>query len=184
MGGDCVDSRSAALVLRHNGSVNDAPESATVVLDSEPLKPETVPDGPRQSSAATADLVAHGVRYGLAGACVAVVYVGLTLLLSGPLGVPIQAAILVALVVAVVVHFCFQRFFVFRGAPFALSVRDQAGRYLVITAVQYALTAATTTFLPGLLGVSEQVVYLGTVITISTTGFVVLRTHVFHAHRR
>jgi putative flippase GtrA len=133
----------------------------------------------------------HLSRYAVAGAVVAVVYVGGTLLLSGPVGLPIQAAIPIAYVVAVTLHFLLQRTFVFRHDDgFALSVREQIVRYLLIAATQYPATAALTALLPALFGLSEQVAYLITVAVISLTFFFVLRRGVFHppegqvAHRQ
>jgi putative flippase GtrA len=128
------------------------------------------------------ELAPHAARYGLAGLVVATVYIGLTLSLSGPLGLPIQIAIPVALSVAVVVHFALQRRFVFSDRDtFALSGAEQARRYLVIVAIQYALTAGATATLPGLLGTTEQAVYVATVAIISATTFLFLRSRVFHA---
>lgn len=126
----------------------------------------------------------QAVRYVIAGATVAAVYIGATLLLSGPAGAPIQAAIPVAYVTAVSLHFVLQRFFVFGDAKaFALAVHHQVGRYVAIGAVQYALTAASTALLPPALGLSEQVVYAGTVAAISAMTFIFLRTRVFHPPR-
>ena len=126
----------------------------------------------------------QAVRYVIAGATVAAVYVGATLLLSGPAGAPIQAAIPVAYVTAVSLHFVLQRFFVFADAKaFALAVHHQIGRYVAIGAVQYAITAASTALLPPALGLSERVVYVGAVAAISAMTFIFLRTRVFHPPR-
>lgn len=124
----------------------------------------------------------QAVRYVIAAATVAGAYVAGTLLLSGPLALPIQAAIPIALVTAVSMHFLLQRYFVYLDAEaFALRMHHQVGRYLVICASQYALTAASTALLPPLLDLSERVVYLATVVVISGATFLVLRTQVFHA---
>jgi putative flippase GtrA len=121
------------------------------------------------------------VRYGIAGATVAVVYIGLTLLLSGPVGLPIQAAIPIAYVTAITVHFTLQRWFVFHDAgAFALVMHHQVGRYLAIGLVQYATTAAATAVLPSVLGLPEKVVYVAAVGVLSVGSFVLLRTSVFH----
>lgn len=110
------------------------------------------------------------------------VYVLGTLLLNGPLGLPIQLAVLLAYTVAVTLHFSMQRWFVFAHvAEFHLSVAAQLRSYVVIGGVQYALTALATTFLPDALGVSETVVYLGCVGILSSAAFIGLRTLVFHA---
>jgi putative flippase GtrA len=125
----------------------------------------------------------HVLRYAAAGGVVGLLYVGGTLLLSGPVGLPIQAAIPIAYGVAVACHFLLQRLFVFRhDGGFALSVREQIVRYLLIAATQYPATAALTALLPALFGISEQVAYLITVAVISVTFFFVLRWGVFHPH--
>jgi putative flippase GtrA len=121
------------------------------------------------------------VRYGLAGLLVAGTYLGTTLLLNGVIGVPIQIAIPVAYVLAICLHFNLQRHFVFRHVDvFALNVRQQIGRYVMIGAVQYPLTALATAFLPGLLGVSERVMFVIITLLIALCTFLVLRMHVFH----
>lgn len=108
-------------------------------------------------------------------------YTGLTLLLSAPLGVPIQLAIPVSFALAIVAHFLLQRYFVFHDAEeFAISWHGQAARYVVICSVQYLITATATGVLPQVLGTSEQLVYLVTVLIISVATFLVLRTRVFH----
>jgi putative flippase GtrA len=123
----------------------------------------------------------HLLRYAAAGGAVGLLYVGGTLLLSGPVGLPIQAAIPIAYLLAVACHFLLQRLFVFRhDGGFALSVREQIVRYLLIAATQYPATAALTALLPALFGLSEQVAYLITVAVISVTFFFVLRWRVFH----
>ena len=65
-------------------------------------------------------------------------------------------------------------------SAFALSAREQAGRYVAIGFAQYAATAALTALLPSVLGVSEQVAYVATVVVISALTFLLLRTRVFH----
>ena len=127
----------------------------------------------------------QALRFVLAGATVGGVYVGLTLLLSGPVGIPIEIAILIAYVLAVSLHFVLQRHVVFGGTEeFALSVRGQVLRYVLIGVVQYALTAGATHILPSLLDLPEQVVYVLTVAVISAMTFLFLRTNVFHPVER
>ena len=131
----------------------------------------------------TGELHGQAIRYVVAGVTNTGIYVGLTLLLSGPLGVPIQVAIPIAFVTALCTHFTLQRFFVFRSrTAFKLSAGHQAGRYVAVGSVQYAITAAATALLPGWLGVSERAVYVVTVAVISATTFLLLRSRVFHAH--
>ena len=121
------------------------------------------------------------LRYGIAGATVATVYIGIPLLFNGAFGMAIQVAIPIAYVLAVSLHFTLQRHFVFRHVPqFALTRRQQAGRYVAVGAVQYPATAASTALLPGALGISERQAYVCTVIAISVIFFLILRAHVFH----
>ncbi len=102
-------------------------------------------------------------------------------MLNGLLGVPIQIAIPLAYLLAITLHFNLQRHFVFRHVDeFALSVRQQIGRYVMIGAIQYPTTALATAFLPGLLGVSERVMFVLITLVMSLTFFLLLRGHVFH----
>jgi putative flippase GtrA len=122
------------------------------------------------------------IRYLGAGGLVASVYLGLTLILSGPAGFPIQAAIPVSYATALCLHFSLQRWFVFRNAEeFALAMHHQVGRYLLIALFQYACTAIATALLPDALGVSSQVVYVVTAVLLAGVTFLLLRTRVFHA---
>jgi putative flippase GtrA len=122
------------------------------------------------------------IRFVLSGGTVALVYLGLGLLLSGPLGVPIQIAIPVSYVVSVLFNYSMQRWFVFAHSDdFALSRGAQFLRYVQIGAIQYAFTAAATAVLPDALGVDEQVVYVATALIAAAITFVVLRFVVFHA---
>jgi putative flippase GtrA len=121
------------------------------------------------------------IRYGIAGGAVGGVYLSIPLILDGVFSVPIEVAIPIAYVLAVSLHFTLQRTFVWRHVDqFALSTREQVARYLVIGAIQYPMTALSTAVLPGLLSVSERVVFVGTTLVVSITFFLVLRTHVFH----
>src|SRR4051794_2197315 len=105
------------------------------------------------------------LRYAAAGAAVFAVYVGGTFLLSGPVGAPIQVAIAIAYVVAIAFHFVLQRVFVFADHDqFTQPLGAQIRAYLVLGAAQYAVTAAATTWLPGLLDVPERAVYLVTAV--------------------
>lgn len=126
-------------------------------------------------------LAGSAIRYGIAGAIVAGFYLGLPLVLTGPLGVPIQVAIPIAYFLAITLHFNLQRRFVFRHVEqFALPVRDQIGRYAAIAAVQYPTTALAIALLPKLLGISERVVFVGVTVCISIAFFLILRGRVFH----
>jgi putative flippase GtrA len=123
----------------------------------------------------------QALRFVLSGGTVAVVYLGLGLLLSGPLGVPIQIAIPVSYVISVLFNYSMQRWFVFAHSDeFALSRQAQFLRYVQIGAAQYALTALATAVLPDLLGIDEQIVYVVTALVAAVITFIVLRLVVFH----
>lgn len=129
------------------------------------------------------DLTGPTIRYGIAGAIVGLVYLALPLVMKDDLDWPIEVAIPIAYLIAVTLHFNLQRHFVFIHVErFALSTRQQIGRYVAIGAVQYPVTALSTAFLPGALGISQREDYVLTVITISVVSFLMLRTHVFHRH--
>ena len=124
---------------------------------------------------------AQFMRWVVSGAVVAAVYIGGTVLLSGPLGLDIQLAIPISYTVAVALHFALQRYMVFHDVEtFALAMHYQLGRYVVIVLTQYAGTAAATALLPTLLGMPPLLAYFIAVITFSVTSFFVLRGGVFH----
>jgi putative flippase GtrA len=121
------------------------------------------------------------LRFVVSGATVALVYLGLGLLLSGPFGVPIQIAIPISYVISVLFNYSMQRWFVFAHSDeFALSKQAQFVRYVQIGAAQYVLTALATAVLPDVLGLDEQVVYVATALIAAAITFVVLRMIVFH----
>jgi putative flippase GtrA len=124
--------------------------------------------------------LAQLVRYAAAGGTSALLYVVLTLLLAGPVGLPIQVAIPPAYVLAVIVNFALQRHFVFRhNGDFALPIHHQAGYYVVVGVIVVGGSAAATTWLPPLLDVSEEAVYLGTVVLTPLFTYAVFRLRVF-----
>jgi putative flippase GtrA len=124
------------------------------------------------------------LRYLAAAGVNTLIYVGLTLLLVGIGGVPIQAAIPIAYVTAMCTHFLLQRLVVFAHVDsYALRGHQQAGRYLAIAAVQYPATAVITAVIPELTGWSERLVYVVTVIVIAALTFLLLRERVFHPSR-
>jgi putative flippase GtrA len=131
-------------------------------------------------------LLAHNltgplIRYGIAGGCVALVYLSVPLVLHDVAGMPIEVAIPIAYALALTLHFNLQRHFVFHHLDeFALTTRQQIGRYAMISAVQYPTTALATAFLPGLLHISSDAAFLITSATISVAAFLLLRAHVFH----
>jgi putative flippase GtrA len=129
-----------------------------------------------------AELLGQGVRYAISGATVSVFYIAATTVLSQVLGLPFQAALAIAFVASISLHFTLQRMFVWkRSQDFALSLAAQAKRYLPVAGTQYALTAASTATLPHALHVGVEFVYLATVALLTLANFFVFRHGVFHA---
>jgi putative flippase GtrA len=127
-------------------------------------------------------LLGQGVRYGLAGATVALVYLSTTTILAEVVRIPFQIALAIGSCVALVVHFTLQRLFVWiHHDEFALPLHHQAGRYLTVAGTQYGLTIASTSLLPAALGVSAEIVYLVTVVVLASTNFLVFRHGIFQA---
>jgi putative flippase GtrA len=127
-------------------------------------------------------LLGQGVRFALAGGTVALVYLGTTTVLADVVGMPFQAALAIGFCVGLMVHFTLQRVFVWtHHEEFALPLRHQAGRYLAVAAMQYGVTAASTSLLPSALGLPTEIVYLATVAVILCTNFLVFRHGIFHS---
>lgn len=127
-------------------------------------------------------LDAQALRYLTVGAVVAAVYFGLTLLFHAVAGLRIEPAVAIAYVVAVTLHFQLQRHVVFRrGDAYALSVRQQVGRYVAIGVVQLTLTFLGIAAVTRVTGLSQSVAYLLVTAVITVTTFLVLRARVFHA---
>ncbi|GAC1441323.1 MAG: hypothetical protein NVSMB51_21440 [Solirubrobacteraceae bacterium] len=126
-------------------------------------------------------LVGQGFRFALAGGSVALLYVGLTTILRAVIGAPFQLALAIGFTVAICAHFTAQRLFVWASDDaYALSVRSQAGRYLVLAAIQYTVTAAATGLLPDALAVDVLPVYLSVTVLWSLANFLLFRTRIFH----
>ena len=127
-------------------------------------------------------ILRQGLRFALAGGTVALVYLTTTTVLAEVVGMPFQAALAIGFCVGLLVHFTLQRLFVWRHyEEFALPLHHQAGRYLVVAAIQYGVTVASTSLLPAALGVSTELVYLATVAVVLSTNFLVFRHGIFHA---
>jgi putative flippase GtrA len=110
-----------------------------------------------------------------------VVYLGSTTLLADVAGFTFQLALAIGFGLAMAVHFTLQRLFVWaQPDEFALSLGHQAVRYVVLSGAQYAVTAASTAFLPGALGVDTEIVYFATVAVVVGTNFLVFRHGIFH----
>jgi putative flippase GtrA len=127
-------------------------------------------------------LLDQGVRFALAGGIVAGVYLLTTIVLAEVVGLPFQLALAIGFSVGLVAHFALQRIFVWaHREEFALPLRQQAGRYLLVAAAQYGVTALSTSLLPAALGVSTEIVYLVTVAVLVSVNFLVFRHAIFHA---
>lgn len=124
----------------------------------------------------------QGVRFAFVGGLVALVYLTTTTVLADVFAIPFQLALFIGFMTAISLHFTLQRLFVWvNHTQFALGVREQVSRYLLVTCIQYAITAASTSLLPGALGVPVTLVYLVTALTLAVTNFLVFRNSVFHA---
>lgn len=122
------------------------------------------------------------MRFALAGGTVALIYLGTTTVLADVVGMPFQAALAIGFCVGLMVHFTLQRLFVWtHHEEFALPLRHQVGRYLAVAAVQYGVTAASTSLLPSALGLPTEIVYLATVAVVLSTNFLVFRHGIFHS---
>lgn len=122
------------------------------------------------------------MRFGLTGGLVTAFYLTLTTVLSQLVGLPFQLALAIGFVSAILLHFTLQRLFVWiHETSFALPLRHQVGRYLLMAGAQYGVTAASTAVLPGALGVGTEIVYLATMATVTTGGFLLMRFVIFHA---
>jgi putative flippase GtrA len=121
------------------------------------------------------------VRFALTGGLVTVLYLTVTTVLSQLVGLPFQVALAIGFVSALLLHFTLQRLFVWvHDDGFALPLRHQVGRYLLMAGAQYGGTAASTAVLPGVLGVATELVYLATMAVATTAGFLVMRFIIFH----
>lgn len=121
------------------------------------------------------------LRFAVAGGTVALVYLSLGVLLSGPLGLPFQVAIPIAYFTGVALHYCLQRWFVFaHQRHFELESRGQLGRYLLIAGGQYVAQALINAAAPGLLGLSHRTVFVAVAVLTPIVTFVLLRAKVFH----
>lgn len=137
----------------------------------------------RVRTLASHPLAGSSLRYGIAGATVAAVYLSVPVVLNGGAGVPIQVVIPIAYLLAISLHFTLQRHFVFRHvSEFALTRRAQIARYVAIGSIQYPTTAAATALLPGWLALSPRTTFVLWSLAMSATFFLVLRTHIFHAN--
>jgi len=123
-------------------------------------------------------------RFVAVGASVAIIYAGLTALLAGPFGLPVQAAVAVGYGVGVVANFTLHRSVTFASEDgYDLHIAGQIIRFLALALLQYGVTAAAIAWLPGLLGLPEIVVWGCVVVTFALANFVALRLTAFRPAR-
>jgi putative flippase GtrA len=149
---------------------------------SDPVRAYPVTPGSNDAERPTrARVLLQLVRFGLTGLLVFIVYTGGTLLLSGPLGVPIVLAIGIATLLALILNFTMQRHFVFHDHDtFALGLRAQFGRYVLAVLINYAVTALIVSTVPGATGLSQELVFVLTAMVMSLVSFTVVRGWIFH----
>lgn len=115
----------------------------------------------------------------------ALLYLTVTTLLSQVLGMAFQVALAIGYASGLLLHFTLQRLFVWTHhdelEEFALGFGHQVRRYLTMAATQYGVTAASTAVLPGVLGLTEEIVYLLTFVVVTSAGFLLMRFVIFHA---
>jgi putative flippase GtrA len=129
----------------------------------------------------TSTLAGQGVRFVAAGGFVSLVYIATTSLLAEVIGLPFELALAIGFAVAITTHFTLQRVFVWTHEHgYALSLRSQVTRYLIVAGIQYGITAAITATVPHAIGVSTEIVYLFAAALLTLTTFIVLRSRVFH----
>ena len=128
-------------------------------------------------------LPGQGIRFLMVGGTVALVYLALTTILATVVGLPFELALVLAFGTSIALHFTLQRHFVWvHHERFALSLRSQAARFLVLAGVQYGITALATGVLPGVLHVRTEYVYLATFAVVTPATFLIFRHRVFHPH--
>jgi putative flippase GtrA len=129
-------------------------------------------------------LLGQGMRYAMAGSFVAFVYIVTTSFLAVVIGIPFREALPIGFTLQLAVHYTLQRLFVWvHDEDFALPFQRQARRYLVVAGGQFGVTAVSTSLLPSLLGLSTEVVYLITVVSLTGVNFLLFRNVVFHPER-
>jgi putative flippase GtrA len=119
-------------------------------------------------------------RFALSGVAVQAAYTALMAALLLGAGLPRQAALSLAYVGALTVHFTLNRRFVF--APdegYALGLSAHGARYLVTAVAVYAVTALGLAVLPEALGIAPFVAWLCITATIGVSNFLVLGRFVF-----
>lgn len=131
-------------------------------------------------------LLGQGVRYVIAGGAATFVYLLSTLTLADVLDLPFELALALGFGAGLSVHFTLQRLFVWthQDQEYTLPFHHQVGRYLLLSAAQYGITAVSVGLLPAALGLPTEVVYVATVALTASTNFLVFRYGIFHSDSR
>lgn len=136
----------------------------------------------RRPTIGSKEVAGQGVRFGLAGAVVAAIYLASTSVLAEVFRLDFQVALAVGFVLAIGTHFALQRRYVWvHDQGFAVPLHDQAVRYLIVAGVQYGLTALATSVLPGVLHLATELVYLCAAACLTVANFAIFRVAVFHS---
>jgi putative flippase GtrA len=121
------------------------------------------------------------VRFLISGGIVFVISLSLTAGLHAA-GLPFQAGLLLAYLIAIAVHLELHRSFTFAGhGDYMLDRRDQALRFFAVVVAQYAFIAASVAIFAPVLDVPELLVYLAAVAIMSLANFLALVSRVFHS---
>ena len=125
-------------------------------------------------------LLAQGGRFAAVGGFITVLYIVVTAAVRFT-GAPWWLAIAVGYVVATSTHFVLHRTVVFRREEgFALPLSQQLPRFVAVVCCQYAVTTLAMTFLPGVLGLPEILVFFAVAACVTAASFLLLRTKLFH----
>jgi len=119
------------------------------------------------------------LKWVLTGGTVTAVHLGIVtgLVLAG---VPIQAALAMAYVVSLSLHFTLNRQWVFATADgYAFHLSGQGLRYACTAVASYALTALGVAVLPGLLGIPELAAFFLTTAIVACVSFLALHLWIF-----
>jgi putative flippase GtrA len=125
-------------------------------------------------------LLAQGSRFAAVGGFITVLYVCVTAAVRFT-GAAWWLAVAVGYVVATSTHFVLHRTVVFRREEgFQLPLSQQLPRFVAVVCCQYAVTTLAMTFLPGLLGLPEILVFVCVAGAVTVVSFLLLRTKLFH----
>lgn len=118
-------------------------------------------------------------RFAVTGGFVAAVQFGVVILLT-LLGLPIQVALALTMIVVLTLHFSLNRQWVFASdSEYAFHLSGQGARYLVAAAISYGGLAFGTAVFPAVLGVPDLVGLLLASAVMTVVNFAVLHLWIF-----